>query len=221
MNSDPRRRGRIGACRERAGIGRAGLGGALLVLLVTGCGVEPSGPRVSGWSRDRLETASAEDAFGAGRYAVSQWFRIARSDAGTGMIISAPSETTERGNTGRIRDEAGYPNRVRRTATLRVQALTTGVAVECHVTRERLDTSDHATLARNMTLDDAPTATPVEREAGVSAEQAQVWTDIGRDREMERRILDVVRSRLERGRPASAPAAADTVVTPEAPAAPR
>lgn len=184
----------------RRGSGRVWAPGCLLVLFAAGCAGEPRGPRISGWSRERVEGVTSDAALDAARYALSQWFRVERVDRELLTLTSAAAETTERGATGRIRDEAvGYRNRIRRLATLRLRATADGgVIAECHVRRERLDTSDHAALARNMTLDDQPTETPVESAAGVSAEQAQVWTDIGRDRELERRILDVLRSRVQR-----------------------
>ena len=42
-----------------------------------------------------------------------------------------------------------------------------------------------------------PNETPIQQEAGVGPQQEQVWTDMPRDRGLERQVLDVVQNRLE------------------------
>ncbi len=172
---------------------------AASAMCCTGCTVEGPGAEISGWSRVRVADASQEAVHDAGRYALRQWFRIASDGPEQNAIATYPLERDETGMSGRIGGEAlGRRSRIRRTATMRFQTRGDQIVAECHVRRERLDTAGVRAMSSHTRFDEAPTRTPIESEAGVTPEQAQVWTDLGRDRAMERRILDVMRARLER-----------------------
>jgi hypothetical protein len=172
----------------------------LLTLgLVSGCDPAPGVTDVprANWSRQRMADADGGRAFDAAQYALRQWFTIDVADRSEGLLTTVPAEYDERGGTGRIRDTAiKYPNRMRRRATVRVQGDGAEVSVDCVVIRERLDTADMRVFRLNRQFDDVGNETPIEQEAGSSAGQNEVWTDVGRDRSLERQILDVVRERL-------------------------
>jgi len=181
-------------------------------LLLGGVGCSESrGPgttlgREAGWSQATLPGVSKTAACDAGLYAMRQWFRLDPAAPSDGVIQGLPEEYEQRGGTGRIRDEAvGYRNRLRRTATLVIQETPTGSVAKCRVQVERLDTSDHRVFSSNEQFGDVPNETPIDREAGVTPRQQQVWTALPRDRDLERRILNVLRDELGKGGPASQP----------------
>ncbi|MCK6456663.1 MAG: hypothetical protein L6Q92_09070 [Phycisphaerae bacterium] len=190
---------------------RHGLATAILAgILSVGC--DPADRRAdiprAGWTSQRIEAGSEADVFEAARFAVSQWFRINEARPSEGMITTYPNETEERGGTGRIRDDAiGYRNRIRRLATVRVRKTGAGVATECVVVRERLDTSDMRVFETNRQFNDVPNQTQISGEGATSARQNEVWTEVGRDRALERDILRAIRDRLAQPQRSAAPTA--------------
>ena len=153
--------------------------------------------RAEGWSQVTLPKVSQAEAFDAGVYAMRQWFRLENISPESGLVQSAMSEYDQRGGTGRIRDAAiGYRNRMRRQASLVVEDTGNGSIARCMVKVERLDTADHRVFRDNEQFQDYPTETPIDREAGVSARQDEVWTEMPRDRGLEREILAVLKNRV-------------------------
>lgn len=178
-------------------------GGCLAVAMAAaGCSdldaTGAGGGRETGWTPMRLPGVSRDAAIEAGVYAMGQWFRLADDTSPSdGIIQSVREEYEQAGGTGRLRDGTiGYKNRMRREATLVIRERETGCLARCRVRVQRLDTSDHRIFRRNEQFGDVPSETPIDRDAGVSARQNQVWTDMPRDRELERNILALLRSRV-------------------------
>ncbi|MFO0972453.1 MAG: hypothetical protein U1A27_03305 [Phycisphaerae bacterium] len=177
-----------------------------LLLMLPGCPPPESRPDIprSDWSRQRL-ACSTDQAFVAAREAAQQWFTLDAVRPADGLITTVPIESEERGNTGRIRDAAlQYPNRVRRKAVLRVSAAPDGAAVDCVVLRERLDTADHRVFQQGRSFADVPNQTPMASESPAN-NQPDVWTEIGRDRALERQMLDAARQRAASAAPSAPP----------------
>ncbi len=169
------------------------------------------------WSRESVPAAPKESAFDAAKYAVSQWFTIELAQPQDGLITTYPVEYTERGGTGRFRDPVlKYPNRMRRKAIVRVNQAGEQASIDCVVITERLDTSDYRVFAQNRQFDDVNNQTPIQGDAATSARQNEVWTEVGRDRGIERQILNVARDRL-RGETSPVPPPADAQTPAEAP----
>jgi len=168
--------------------------------LLTGC--DNADPRLTdiprqNWSRQRFPGATDKQIFAAAEFAVRQWFGVKGADVDAGIITTYPLEEQERGGTGRIRDTAiHYPNRIRRRATVRLLPESGVTVVECVVIKERLDTADMRVFEKNRQFDDVNNQTPIQTEAATSARQNDFWSEVGRDRGMEQRILDVVRERV-------------------------
>ncbi|QDV92235.1 hypothetical protein RAS2_33540 [Phycisphaerae bacterium RAS2] len=177
------------------------------VLLGAGCPGDSSSGLSSRRSRGegtaiRLPHIAPAAAYDACLHSMKQWFRVAEASPVDGQVRSVTTEYEQRGGTGRIRDTAlKFPNRLRRTATLYVQPWGEGSVVHCVVDVQRLDTADHRVFRDMERFDDYPTDTPIDREAGVTAAQDQVWTDLPRDVQLERDILEVVRSKATEGTP--------------------
>lgn len=172
----------------------------LVVAALTGC--DDADPRLTdiprqNWARQRYPDATEKQLFAASEYAVRQWFSIKSADPEAAIITTYPLEDQERGGTGRIRDTAiRFPNRIRRRATVRLLPEGGTTVVECVVIKDRLDTADMRVFEKNRQFDDVNNQTPIQTEAGTSARQNEYWTEVGRDRGMEQRILAVIRERL-------------------------
>lgn len=175
--------------------------GLLFVAIAVVSGCDSTGPTRdfprTGWAPSHFPNTDQQRAFNASRTALQQWFRIDRSDPGAGLLTTFPIEDTEKGDTGRIRDTAvHYANQIRRRAAVRIRSGDGGSTVECVVIKERMDTSDHRAMGRNRQFEDVNNQTQIQSEAATSGEQNAVWTDVGRDRGMERDILRVIREQL-------------------------
>lgn len=183
--------------------------GALAAAVLAGCselgGSGIGGERAEGWSQAALPNIPRDEAFEAGVHAMQQWFRLEETSSSDGVVRSVTMEYDQKGGTGRIRDAAiGYRNRMRHKATLIVVSQGTGSVAKCLVSVQRLDTADHRVFRDNSRFQDYPNETPIDREAGISASQDQVWTDMPRDRKLEQEILGVLRNRATPS-PQSAP----------------
>lgn len=184
---------------SRSKTGACVLAIASAALLFAGCsGLESDGgaglKRSEGMSR-RLAGTRTDQAFDAAVYAMRQWFTRVEPRPTEGLVRGVSFEYVQKGGTERLRDAIGFKNRLRRTGRIVVRPYDVGCIVVCRIDRDRLDTADHRVFRQNETINDLPSETPIEREAGVSAEQQQAWTPMPRDRALERMILDLVRDR--------------------------
>jgi len=140
-----------------------------------------------------LPNTSTDVAFDAGLAAMRQYFNhvdVIRTD---GRLVSGWAEYDQKGGTGRIRDATlNYKNRMRRRATLWITGAESGSVAKCQVRRQRLDTADHRIFQQQQQFNDLPNATPIDREAGTTTDQNQAWTDMQRDPQMERQLLQVL-----------------------------
>lgn len=159
-------------------------------------------PRVEGWSQRGASGVSVDRATEASKASLQQWFgRVTVNPGSTMLVQGGPSEYTQKGGGDRIRDTVGFNNRMRRTATVQIRPMDDGCQIQCVVERQRLDTADHRVLQENRGGSDVPNATPIERDAGLTRDQQDAWTDLPRDREMERTILNSILARLRGGEP--------------------
>lgn len=178
---------------------------SLLLTILAGCnsgggeGVVDR-PRVEGWSQRRASGVSVDRATEATKASLQQWFgRVNVQPGSTLLVQGGPSEYAQKGGGDRIRDTVGFNNRLRRTATVQIRAIDDGCQIQCVVERQRLDTADHRVLQENRGGSDVPNATPIERDAGLTRDQQDSWTDLPRDRDMERTILNSILARLRGG----------------------
>ena len=177
---------------------------ACFLVLLTGAGCNNTGsegvvdkPRVEGWSQRRAPGVSVDQATDATKTSLQQWFGRVNVQPGSPLLVrGGPSEYTQKGGGDRIRDTVGFNNRLRRTATVQIRPMESGCQIQCVVERQRLDTADQRVLQENRGGSDVPNATPIEREAGLTQDQKDSWTDLPRDRDMERTILNSILARL-------------------------
>lgn len=177
---------------------------AMLLVMLIGAGCNNAGsegvvdrPRVEGWSQRRASGVSVDRATEATKASLQQWFGQVNVQPGSTLLVQGgPSEYTQKGGGDRIRDTVGFNNRLRRTATVQIRPMDDGCQIQCVVERQRLDTADHRVLQENRGGSDVPNATPIERDAGLTRDQQDSWTDLPRDRDMERTILNSILARL-------------------------
>ena len=181
--------------------------GLLIVWHSAGCSEaelsSPARARNEGWTTIRLPNTSRAEAFAAGEYAMRQWFRLEEVSPNNGQIRSVMMEFNQRGGTERLRDAVKFPNRMRHRARLVVLEQAPDTIVRCIVEVQRLDTADHRVFRANERFTDYPNDTPIDRDAGITAGQDQVWTDMPRDRQLESDIVSVVKSRVGNKAPAT------------------
>jgi hypothetical protein len=136
--------------------------------------------------------------------------------AGQRRIVTEPQTYFSNRESGTARDLYGASTRMRRLATFSVAPRDTGAQVRLRIDIEREDTDRReAFRMEDSRLSDAPSYSPIERDAATSARQNTVWTFVKRDFQLERRLLDELGQQfapLPEGAPPSpnVPAAAGT-----------
>ncbi len=141
----------------------------------------------------KMPTIPTDRAFDAGLIAMRQYFNRVNVVRTEGRIVGGWAEYDQKGDTGRIRDATlNYRNRLRRRATLWISSAESGAVAKCQVRRQRLDTADHRIFQQQQQFNDLPNSTPIDRGAGTTTDQNQAWTEMQRDRQMERELLQVL-----------------------------
>lgn len=141
--------------------------------------------------------------------AFREHFRVDSEASGDNVWISSPADVTGRGESEspRVREVlSGASNRRCHLGELSLTPEGDGVSVRCKVRIQRLDTAERTAFAMERG-DDRPSETPVDRTGGLSTSSRQEWVNVGRDRRLERAILDAIADRLRGAATASATAA--------------
>ena len=157
---------------------------------VAGCASPPA--TKLNYAVTRVEAASQDVAMAAAEQALREHFRIARVDRAAGLIECAPVESQEAVRSGRIGDVLGASRRVRRVAEVRVEDLGDGARVFCKVLLQQYETEERRMFDREHALSDVPSETPAAGEAATLPQQNATWRTRGRDKVLERRILQAV-----------------------------
>ncbi|UCG15821.1 MAG: hypothetical protein JSV19_11055 [Phycisphaerales bacterium] len=166
----------------------------LVGLWVAGC-ASPA-PSKLNYGMMRIESASRAEVMPAAEQAVREHFRIATTDPAAGVIEAHPLEGSEPGRTRRAGDMLGAHRRVRRVAQVRVVDAEDGVNVFCKVLVQQYESDERRLFAREHALSDTPIETPAAAEAATSAEQNATWRARGRDKVLERQILQAIDERI-------------------------
>lgn len=179
-----------------------------LLCFAVGCESEQRqlGPAEGTFASQRLGGVSRDEAFRAAREVFSQYFPVESVDEDALRLRSRPVEiATGDGGASQVREVLGTRSRRRQVAEMQVTPRGGDVVVSCRVRTERLDTTQQRAF-RPQAGDDRPANNaPFDAEAGATAHQRESWTPIGRDRQLERQVLDSVRERLQ---PVAAPSTA-------------
>jgi hypothetical protein len=118
-----------------------------------------------------------------------QHFRVDRDQSSASVWVARPTEVEdERGE--RVRDLlTPSPSRRRQLAELRLTDEGNGVLARVRVVTERLDTTERVAFAAERG-DDRPAETSIDRTGRVQRQEE--WVEVGRDRALEREILDAL-----------------------------
>ena len=175
-----------------------------LALGVTGCSQTAS----MSFASVRLPNADRRKALDVAVAVVrARGYRIAEYDAEMFQAQTAPLESTMRGGSGRLSDAAlKMPTRVQRIIRLYARKTDSGATVLCNVQLQRADMARRAVFDQQGEFSDLPHDTPIDRGEGLTRSQLTHWTDIGRDRGVERQILQEVRQRFAERESAPPPA---------------
>jgi hypothetical protein len=176
-----RREARLAACSMLLGC----------PLLLVGC--QNGGPSTTHFGVIRLTAADRIEVFQVSRDALlGLGFEVATADLDRGRIESLPAEENQLEFAARSRAfESG--RRQRRVASVRIESRDGEISVFCRVEIQEPSTEAHRFRASVNSSLDRPGETPIERDAATTPEQNTVWRAVGRDRDLERSILDAVR----------------------------
>ena len=119
-------------------------------------------------------------------------FRFAEIEPALFQAQSLPMESTSRRHVGRLQARAV----VRRMASLYIRQEGNACTVMCGVDMQRADTQRHDAFDIQRSITDVPNETPIQQGEGLTRSQRTVWTDLGRDRALERTILQEIARRL-------------------------
>jgi len=167
--------------------------GALCGLLGAGCAGSSYDTL---YQTQQIESQDAVAVLAAAERILRTEFGRVTVDEERRMIVTAPAARAgdEAGTTGADRLRGGV---VRRTATLWLNRRGDSMVARLRVDIEREETAQQRAIPTGSgRLSDTPGYTPIERDAATSYRQNTVWTKVGRDRKLERALLDELRQRF-------------------------
>ncbi|MCC7292719.1 MAG: hypothetical protein IT449_11730 [Phycisphaerales bacterium] len=165
---------------------------ALLMGLCVLVGCETGGSSGLHFGVRHLPRADRVSVFQAAREALSgMGFSVDRADPEAGVLTTFPARPERLEESARA-DLFGASGTTRRVATVRIETSPDQVSVYCKVEIQEPTTEAHRMRAAASEGSDLPTDTPIDRDAATTEEQNTVWQTVGRDREMERSLLDAI-----------------------------
>lgn len=173
-----------------------------VLLLPAGCSEGTSftsqpRPIEGGATTQIIDASDQAQVIQAGSEALRVHFDAVRARESAGVIDAGPALYSRRGGTERIGDRTLKPsNQYRRMGKIWITSDDDGMIAHCQIKVQRLDTSEYIALRTHDEFSDLPNSTPIDSDAGLTADQKQVWTDMPRDTALEREILQILTRRL-------------------------
>ncbi|MBU0617648.1 MAG: hypothetical protein KKI02_08015 [Planctomycetes bacterium] len=160
---------------------------APMLLCLVGCsqGMETRSfqPRV-------IDEASPDDVLLAAQVLLRREFGRVDIEPGARRIVSQPVEYQTSSESGTARDLYGGRSTMRRIAHFAVAKRGDGSIARLRIEVERMDTARREAFRPDQgRISDAPSQTPIERDAATTTRQNTVWTFVKRDRRLERALL--------------------------------
>ncbi|MFQ5805515.1 MAG: hypothetical protein ACE5I3_03585 [Phycisphaerae bacterium] len=166
--------------------------GALLTLMpmlacLAGC---MQGLETRRFQSRLIPAASADDVFRAAQVILRREFGPLNIEPAARRIVSQPVEYRTASESGTARDLYGGRSTIRRIAYFAAAPRDAGTIARLRIEVERQDTARQETFQPDRhRLSDAPSQTPIERDAATSTRQNTVWTFVKRDLRFERELL--------------------------------
>lgn len=179
----------------------AAFGATLYLSALVGC--QAPNPGATEYAVHAMGSVGREATLAALEAAiVEQGLTVEFRDATAGSIRAVPLATKIESERPLADQRLSSPQEQRTVIEARLAETPNGVDVYCRARVERLVTHAYRLATESRRPDDRPGVTPIEEEAGTTAQQNAVWQFVRRDRLMERAILDAVSAKITATSPA-------------------
>lgn len=171
----------------------ASLAFVLPLIGLTGCtrGLETSG------FQSRVVAAPPDEVFQAGQLLLRREFGRLTVEPDVRQAVSQPVEYHTSAGSGTTRDLYRGRSTMRRIAHFSVVRRSDQSVARLRIDVERQDTARREVFRpESYRLSDAPSQTPIERDAATTTRQNTVWTFVRRDRSLERALLAELEERF-------------------------
>lgn len=161
--------------------------------LVWSAGCSAPGVETRTFQRIVVDDATPDQVFAESVRILRREFGSLEVDNRRLEAMSGGSAYEARTNSGAGRDLYRGSSTMRRFATLKVAASGVRAVASLRIDLQRRDDDRRdAFLASDSRLSDSPGYTPIERDAARSTGQNTTWTNVGRDRDLERSLLNEI-----------------------------
>jgi hypothetical protein len=164
---------------------------ALLLCLIPvvgmGCAAAPDASR---FATRAIQAADQDAVFAAAIPIMRREFgRIDVDRSGRWIEATRVYSADDQSNTAR--DLVRAPSTLRQNALMHVRRSGDTAVAEIRVDIQRRDTERRRMMMSSPTrLTDRPSSTPIDRDAATTTKQNEVWTNVRRDRPLERSLLE-------------------------------
>ena len=155
------------------------LTGVVMTAALTGCKAD-----ISSGTRLSLGDVSYDEALAVAREVMRKHFELAPGNPGDSAIVARPKPVDARAQ--RI---LGGKSPVRQLATLRLQSRAGHVVANANILLQRQGSASFRQFGSSGNYSTIPNDTPSQSEAATTPEQNEAWETRGRDRALERTIV--------------------------------
>lgn len=164
---------------------------------IVGCsGLDQAQPSQPPAMSHMISDVTSDQVISAASRAVATQFAAYEVDRQQGTITTAWEQFDTRDTTGQLRDLAAPIKRMRHRAIITTRAIDDSWRVSVRVEQQRLDTTDARMHYQQQQFEDRPSYSPIETYSPANPGDEQVWTDVGRNRRMERTILRSIEAHI-------------------------
>ena len=181
----------------------------MLLLVEAGCTQGLASPSFQSRMIPSVEPA---ELFEQGAVVMRREFGRVTLDGERLAIIAEPRRYADARDSGTASGLIGVRSTMRRSATMHIRKRGSTTVAELRLDIEREDTRRRLGYQQESRLTDAPSPTPIQRDAATTERQNTVWTLVRRDRRLERDLLNELRDWA-----ASLAENAEATTTPAAP----
>lgn len=164
------------------------------MLIWAGCAQDLESRR---FQSNLIRGAEPSEVFDSAQVILRREFGPLVADRDAWRIATLPAEYQTSSDSGTARDLYRGRSTMRRTAHFSVNRHAEGAVVRLRIDIERQDTERREAFhPEAQRMSDAPSQTPIERDAATSAQQNAIWTFVRRDVRLERELLAELQERF-------------------------